>query len=33
MESQNQENSNYVNFINSLNEILNNYDISQLNCS
>lgn len=33
MENQNQENSNYANFINSLNEILTNYDISQLNCS
>lgn len=33
MENQNQQNSAYVNFINNLNEILTNYDISQLNCS
>ena len=33
MENQNQENSAYMNFINSLNEILTDYDISQLNCS
>lgn len=33
MERQNQENSAYINFINDLNEILTDYDISQLNCS
>jgi len=33
MENHNQENSNYANFITNLNEILTNYDISQLNCS
>ena len=33
MESQNNENSAYVNFVQSLNEILVNYNISQLNCS
>ncbi|GMN05241.1 hypothetical protein MTsPCn5_06290 [Croceitalea sp. MTPC5] len=33
MKNQNQENSAYVNFIQNLNEILVNYNISQLNCS
>ncbi len=33
MERQNQENSAYINFINDLNEILTDYNISQLNCS
>ena len=33
MERQNQENNNYANFINSLNEILTDFNISQLNCS
>ena len=33
MEKQNQENSAYINFINDLNEILTDYNISELNCS
>ena len=33
MQNQNPENNNYMNFIENLNEILTNYDISQLNCS
>ncbi|GMN08857.1 hypothetical protein MTsPCn9_06870 [Croceitalea sp. MTPC9] len=33
MENQNNENTAYVNFINKLNEILTDYDITQMNCS
>jgi len=33
MEKQNNQNSSYINFINSLNEILVDYNINQLNCS
>ncbi len=33
MESQNNENTAYVDFVQNLNRILNNYDINQLNCS
>jgi len=33
MENRNQENSSYVNFINNLNEILGNYNISELSRS
>lgn len=33
MENRNQENGAYVSFIQNLNEILTNYNISQLNCS
>jgi len=33
MANKNQENSSYVNFINSLNEILGNYNINELSRS
>lgn len=33
MENQNNENTAYVNFINKLNEILTDYNITQMNCS
>lgn len=33
MANKNQENSNYVNFINNLNEILGNYNINELSRS
>ena len=33
MENQNNENTAYVNFISKLNEILTDYNITQMNCS